>query len=139
MSVPGEPSVPREWSHASVPRKGLVWTQRVCAPRPAAAHCDPKPKAADAMPEDASMQEREDKLTAPQPTSERNADQGSDRAPAIAAYTTLQSPASMNDAVLAGCERSASSRKAAQDKKPPPGTMDPQSAIEIYLSKVCDA
>ena len=93
----------------------------------------------DAKPENASMQEREDKLTAPQPTSERNADQGSDRAPAIAAYTTLQSPASMNDAVLAGCERSASSRKAAQDKKPPPGTMDPQSAIEIYLSKVCDA
>ena len=42
-------------------------------------HCDPKPKAADAMPEDASMQEREDKLTVPHLTSERNAEQGSDR------------------------------------------------------------
>jgi hypothetical protein len=33
----------------------------------------------DAMPEDASMQEREDKLTVPHLTSERNAEQGSDR------------------------------------------------------------
>ena len=34
----------------------------------------------DAMPENASTQEREDKLTVTQLTSERNADQGSDRA-----------------------------------------------------------
>ena len=34
----------------------------------------------DEMPENASMQEREDKLTVTQLTSERNADQGSDRA-----------------------------------------------------------
>ena len=34
----------------------------------------------DEMPENASMQEREDKLSVTQLTSERNADQGSDRA-----------------------------------------------------------
>ena len=34
----------------------------------------------DAMPENASMQEREVKLTVPQLTSERDANQGSDRA-----------------------------------------------------------
>ena len=34
----------------------------------------------DEMPENASMQEREDKLNVTQLTSERNADQGSDRA-----------------------------------------------------------
>jgi len=48
------------------------FTRRVCT----TASCG---REMDAMPEDASMQEREDKLTVPNLTSERNAEQGSDR------------------------------------------------------------